>query len=96
VTAEKFDVEILIVRQVFELQAIPYESQHRWQREEELRKQLRFKFHPIEKEVKSIIKSTVRASSIVENTNSRLRSYFFLRKSFGQGSFRIVEILSQL
>lgn len=33
--------------------------------------------------VKEAMKSTPRASSLVENLNSRLRNYFFLRKQLG-------------
>ena len=32
----------------------------------------------------------VRASSVVENVNSRLRNYFFLRKEVGQGYLELL------
>lgn len=38
-----------------------------------------------EQSVQKIISSVVRASSIVENINSRLRCYFFLRRQIGNG-----------
>ena len=34
--------------------------------------------------VMDLARSTVRASSVVENFNSRLRNHFFLRRSLGQ------------
>jgi hypothetical protein len=38
-----------------------------------------------EQSVQKIIGSVVRASSIIENINSRLRCYFFLRRQIGNG-----------
>ena len=35
--------------------------------------------------------STVRASSVVENFNSRLRTYFFLRRSLGQDYLTLLQ-----
>ena len=35
--------------------------------------------------VQALRESVVRASSVVENLNSRLRNYFFLRKEIGGG-----------
>ena len=39
--------------------------------------------HPLKEEITQLIDTTVRASSVVENLNSRLRNYFFLRKQLG-------------
>ena len=41
----------------------------------------------IKKKVKDIIENTFRASSIVENVNSLIRPYFFLRKTIGNTNF---------
>lgn len=41
----------------------------------------------IKEKVKDIIKNTFRASSIVENVNSLIRPYFFLRKTIGNTNF---------
>jgi hypothetical protein len=46
-------------------------------------KQLRGRFHDIQAAVAELTSATVRASSLVENLNSRLRSYFFLRRHLG-------------
>ena len=88
--ATEFDQDISLIRQVFELQAVSYESEDRWKIEEALRKQLRLLFYPIQRKVQNIIADTVRASSVVENINSRLRPYFFLRKSFGNESLQLL------
>ncbi|MDB2614099.1 hypothetical protein N9Y92_02950 [Chlamydiales bacterium] len=41
--------------------------------------------------IQSLSKETVRASSIVENLNSRLRGYFFLRKTLDSGYLEILQ-----
>ena len=55
----------------------------KWQIGSQLNKKLSHLFHPISEAVKGIITKTVRASSVVENFNSRLRNYFFLRRHLG-------------
>ncbi len=40
-------------------------------------------FHDVMQAVDDALKQTPRASSMVENLNSRLRNYFFLRRSLG-------------
>jgi hypothetical protein len=81
--AEDLDVGSHHVRAVFELQSIPTASQKRWKKMYELQTCLGRKFHLVEAAVQEIIRETVRASSLVENLNSRLRNYFFLRKQLG-------------
>jgi hypothetical protein len=54
-----------------------------WQRRGILRSKLRDKVIPVEAAVTEAMASTPRASSIVENLNSRLRNYFFLRHHIG-------------
>lgn len=51
-----------------------------WQAEAVLRKRLGSKFHDVYQAVIQVTRETVRASSVVENLNSRLRHYFFLRR----------------
>lgn len=48
-------------------------------------------YYLVDLEVKKVIKNTLRASSVIENLNSRLRPYFFLRKSFGQQSLDLLK-----
>lgn len=72
-----------LVRQVFLLQDLPLTDPERWQQEAVLRKQLGQAFYPVQQAIELIIASTYRASSVVENLNSRLRNYFFLRKHLG-------------
>ncbi len=49
----------------------------------ELRARLGQKFYWIDSMVDKILNSTVRANSLVENINSRLRTYFTLRRELG-------------
>ena len=54
-------------------------------RDQLLREQLGKIFDPADQAVQAIVKSVVRASSVIENLNSRLRCYFFLRRQIGPG-----------
>jgi hypothetical protein len=81
--AQSFQVNPEIVRSLYELQALADDDLRRYQREAQLRKRLRQGFYPIDQAIKSLLKKTVRASSVVENFNSRLRDYFFLRHTIG-------------
>ena len=54
-----------------------------WQREGQLRRKLRGRFHAVQTDVRQVLAETPRASSIAENINSRLRNYFFLRRHVG-------------
>ncbi len=81
--AEELEVSPSLVRAVFELQATSKTDSSYWQKRAALQCNLSHKFYMIEQSVQEIAKDTVRASSIVENLNSRLRVYFFLRKTIG-------------
>src|SRR5262249_15165338 len=48
-----------------------------------LHQQLRGRFYELSEAVAAVARGTVRASSVVENLNSRLRNYFFLRRHLG-------------
>ena len=49
------------------------------------------RFYDLQETIQSLIEKTVRASSIVENLNSRLRNYFFLRKTLGSGYLELLQ-----
>src|SRR5207245_8738633 len=55
----------------------------RWTEEAILRERLRGRYYDVQAAVAALARGTVRASSLVENLNSRLRSYFFLRRHLG-------------
>ena len=64
-------------------QALSVWDEARWQRDVELHKQLGAKYYALSVAVAEIRGRVVRASSVIENVNSRLRSYFFLRRELG-------------
>jgi hypothetical protein len=55
----------------------------RWAQERSLRAILRGRFFAVCEAVAALARRMVRASSLVENLNSRLRGYFFLRRQLG-------------
>ena len=89
--AAEFEVPVAIVREVLDLQALDQRQPLRWQKDAALRERLRGRFHQIEQAVRALRQQVVRASSIVENINSRLRSYFFLRREIGAGYLELLQ-----
>jgi hypothetical protein len=81
--AGEYRLPLQMVRAVYDLAGLPQTDERHWQREAELRRKLGGLFEPIQQGVLDIIDKSVRASSIVENLNSILRSYFFLRRQLG-------------
>jgi len=88
--AQQLDVPIHLVHAVCELQALNQEESPHWVQKANLQKKLGHKFFPIYQAVQEILANTPRASSLVENLNSRLRNYFFLRRHIGN---RYLELL---
>jgi hypothetical protein len=81
--ADEFAVPVDVVRELLNLQAMHPGIASRWQKEASLRATLRGRFHALSEAVQELAGSVVRASSFVENLNSRLRCYFFLRRHLG-------------
>jgi hypothetical protein len=81
--AEEFQVPVAIVHELLDLQALDERLPQRWQREAALRQKLRDRFWDLSEGVQHVADSTVRASSVIGNLNSRLRCYFFLRRHLG-------------
>jgi hypothetical protein len=81
--AQKFKISLSQVREVCFLMKKSLSTNVYWQKWNHLYKQLSEKFLSVKEAVESAMKSTPRASSLVENLNSRLRNYFFLRKQLG-------------
>jgi hypothetical protein len=89
--AAEFEVPLAIVRELLDLQALDQRQPLRWQKEAALRQRLRGRFYPLEQAVRGLSKHVVRASSIIENINSRLRNYFFLRREIGAGYLELLQ-----
>jgi hypothetical protein len=81
--AEEFEVDVAVARELFNVQTLDERRPQRWQKEAVLRQQLRGRFYPLSESLKHLAGEVVRASSLVENLNSRLRAYFFLRRHLG-------------
>ena len=81
--AAEFQVPVETVHDVLGIEALGPDDPARWHREDLLRRQLGGRFHPLSKAVGEVARQTVRASSVIENLNSRLRNYFFLRRHLG-------------
>ena len=75
-----------LVRQALMLHRVPTTSPTYWQGCNRLRAQTGGKFHALFAAVGQAMADTPRSSSLVENLNSRLRSYFTLRRHLG-GSY---------
>ena len=75
-----------LVREACLLHRLPTTSPAYWQGWNRLRAQIGGKFHALFAAVSRAMADTPRSSSLVENLNSRLRTYFTLRRHLG-GSY---------
>jgi len=83
VLAAEFQVAVETARAVLNVELLPLDAPSRWRREAALRSQLGDQYFALSVTVVEVAHQTVRASSLVENFNSRLRNYFFLRRHLG-------------
>jgi hypothetical protein len=81
--AAEYQVPTAVVRQALEVWRLSEHDPRRGPREAALRQALRGRCHTVLAAVGTVAAAVVRASSVVENLNSRLRSYFFLRRQLG-------------
>jgi hypothetical protein len=81
--AQEWQVTEALARELLQVQALPPHRLQRWQRDAALHRQLGTRYYPVSQAIQELARNTVRASSVVENLNSRLRSYFFLRRHLG-------------
>jgi len=81
--AHRFQLPVATVREVFNNEIFDGDRPERWTRDAALRKRLGSRFFAVSVAVSELAENTVRASSVIENLNSRLRNYFFLRRHLG-------------
>jgi hypothetical protein len=81
--ARQFQLPPATLREVFNNEVLDVDHPLRWSREAVLRQRLGSRFFAVRVAVAEVAEQTVRASSVIENLNSRLRSYFFLRRHLG-------------
>jgi hypothetical protein len=79
------------VRELFAVQALDPSSPQRWRRDTVLRRDLGERYFLLSKAIEGIHRSTVRASSQVENLNGRLRKYFYLRHHLGNDYLTLLQ-----
>ncbi len=79
-----------VVRELVAVQELPPASGARWRRDQVLRARLGDHYHGLSGRVEQLREGVVRASSLVENLNSRLRNYFFLRREIGGGYLELL------
>ena len=89
--AQHVELPLQAVRDVCLLHRKPNTSNAYWEQWNLLHSQLSSKFHDVMQAVEKALKETPRASSMVENLNSRLRNYFFLRRSLGDDYLSLLQ-----
>jgi hypothetical protein len=80
---QELQIPVDLARRLLGLLSRDQHDPGRWAEEAAMRELLRGRFHAALLAVAAVAEETVRASSLVENLNSRLRSYFFLRRHLG-------------
>ena len=88
--AQVFDTSLYLVRSVCLLTKHKNSSVDYWREWNRLHHLLPNKFHLILEAVREAMATTHRTSSLVENLNSRLRNYFFLRKQLDSGYLNLL------
>jgi hypothetical protein len=81
--ANQFQLSAATLREVFNNEVLDEDHPLRWSRDAALRERLGSRFFAVRLAMAELAESTVRASSVIENLNSRLRTYFFLRRHLG-------------
>jgi hypothetical protein len=81
--AAEYQVPVALVSEALQVQGLSPHDVRRGPREAALRQALRGRHHAVREAVAAVAALVVRASSVVENLNSRLRNYFFLRRQLG-------------
>lgn len=88
--AKELKVSVQDIQDVYRLKSLSSSSNKKWEQYEALRCRLGAKYHLLEKTLENLLNSIVRASSLVENLNSRLRNCFTLRKQLGNSYLEIL------
>jgi len=89
--AQQLKTPLLLVREMCLLFRKQPTSNAYWQAWNQLQQKLSGQFHPLYEAVQTAMRQTPRASSMVENLNSRLRNYFFLRKQLGPDYLNLLQ-----
>ena len=88
--ADYHKVPLKMVKEIHRLASISKSSPKHWEQYSHLYQRLGSKFYRVKEDVDQLLNNTVRASSVVENLNSRLRNYFSLRRHLGKDYLEIL------
>jgi hypothetical protein len=91
ILAEEFTVPATLVEEVRHVLSLPSQRPERWQREQVLWARWGSRYGVVRAAVEELLGQVVRASSVIENLNSRLRSYFFLRRHLGEAYLTLLQ-----
>ncbi len=89
--ARAHQVPVAQAREALAVQALPPGDARRGPRAAALWRALGGRYHRLGEAVARLLGSVARASSVVENLNSRLRNYFFLRRQLGPGHLALLQ-----
>jgi hypothetical protein len=89
--AAGWEVPVAVVEELLRVQALPKADPRRWQGEAALRQRLRGRYDGLSRVMAAVAADVVRASSVAENLNSRLRGYFFLRRELGSAYLSLLQ-----
>lgn len=89
--AARTHVPAFLVRALLWVQMRSQKSERRWQRDAVWRRPLGGRYHSVRGGVAKRVRGAVRASSVAENLNSRLRGYFFLRRELGPNYLALLQ-----
>ena len=89
--SQRLKIPLYLVRQMCLLFHKQPTSNAYWQVWKQLHQKLCGQFHHLYAAVQEAMRQTPRASSLVENLNSRLRNYFFLRKQLGSSYLNLLQ-----
>jgi hypothetical protein len=89
--AEEYTLPATVIEETRQVLSLPASRAERWQREQVLWQRWGCRYGVLREAVAALLSKVVRASSVIENLNSRLRSYFFLRRHLGGDSLALLQ-----
>lgn len=89
--AEECAVPAAVVEETRQLSSMAASRPERWQREKALWDRWGSRYGVLREAVAELLGKVVRASSVIENLNSRLRGYFFLRRQLGEDYLALLQ-----
>jgi hypothetical protein len=89
--AEEFAVPAALVEEVRHVLSLAPSRLERWQRDKALWQRWGSRYGLVRETVAELLGQVVRASSVIENLNSRLRNYFFLRRHLGEDYLTLLQ-----